>query len=434
MVSQSDPIKTLVTRKNEVLIARENQLEINLLGYHGGQPYIDARLSRFAAESDIDWNGGNRKDGSYVNGRKEMSYVVPYLDRIVTKIDQYVFGIIPNRTNLDTEIEQDITSNGESLNTLMAEVSSYLTVNGWCWLGVDAPAIPIDTQISQVDKSQNKIRPYAQVYSANQVVDWYISPDGTIQWLITETREYIAKNPLETPYYQLVRRLWEPGKVTKIIIDEDKNEHIVEEILLSYTDKVPFVLVGKPSKEPHMFDSLESINRTILDLCSANNANYYHTVYPQLVLPASVMDTVMSAYDVNAETATTMIKGFAYPILLNENDATPAYLMPDASSIGSMRSELDSLKNELYESVGLLLKKESKQVESAEAKRWDTLDLDMLIRARAEKLEEAEQKIAKIFNGWDSEIPEWDVVYNKSITELVPNSVEEDVKKAIEIE
>jgi len=423
-----DTIKLLVERKNQTLEEREYQLYINRLAYHGGKPYIDERLSRFPAESDIDWGGGKRNDGSSVTGRKDKAYVVPYLERIVDKINQYVFGVEPTRTNIDEEIEQDITSQGKSINELMSEVSSLLTVNGWCWIGVDAPELPIDTQVSQVEKSQLKIRPYAQVYNADQVVDWYVTPNGKIQWLITESNEYVAFSPLEKPYNQIVRRLWEPGQVTKIIVNDTGEDFVVEVIELSYKDAVPFVLVGTPSKEPHMFDSLESINRAILDLSSANFANYYNCVYPQMYLPASVLDMVMSTYSVTAETATTMIKGFSYPILLSETDQTPGYLMPDANSIGTMRTEMDALKNELFESTGMLLRKEGNAVESAEAKAFDNLDLNMLIRARSKKLEDAETKMSILINGWDSSIPVYEVEYNKEM-----NSAEEAVDIAEDI-
>jgi hypothetical protein len=428
-----EAIKVLVERKNEILQSREHQLNVNYLGWKGGNPYIQERLSRFASESDVDWNGGSRSDGSTVTGRKERAYVVPYLGRIVDKVNEFVFGVEPTRTNISTELEEDITSKGKSINELMIEVSSLLTVNGWCWIGIDAPAIPSDVQVSQEQKSQLKIRPYAQVYKADQVVDWYINASGEIQWLITESVEYIAINPYDKPYNQLVRRLWEKGKVTKIIVNDTGKDFVVEEIELSYKDAVPFVLVGVPSAEPHQFDSLESVNRSILDLCSANFQNYYQTVYPQLVLPASVLDMVMSTYSVTAETATTMVKGFSYPILLSETDQTPSYLMPDSSSIESMRNELTSLKKELFESAGMLIKSESSMAESAEAKAFDQLDLNMLIRARATKLEDAEKKLAIMVNGWDPSIPVYEVEYRKEMNSMdEAEEAKESIKEIIE--
>lgn len=409
-----DMVKILGERKNEVLDIRGYQLWINRLGYLGGQPYIEERLTRFPAESNIDWSGGTRKDGSTVDGRKDNAYVIPYLNRIVNKINEYVFGEVPTRTNIRPEMEEDISSMGKSINELMKEVSSLVTINGWCWIGVDAPVIAEGMQVSLAQKEASKIRPYAQVYDASQVVDWYFDNTGELQWVITETTEYVASDPTKVPYNQEVRRLWEKGQVTKIVKVDGKYE--VESIVaLSLKESVPFILVGEISSDPHVFDSLESIYRTILDLSSANFSNYYNSVYPQLVLPASVIDTTMNMYNVEADEAAGMLKGFSYPILCESGDVTPSYIMPDSGSIESMRAELTSLKNELYESVGMLLRKESAAAESAEAKAFDHLDLEMLIRSRAMMLEAAEEKLSKMINSWDSDYPEYTVEYNKTL-------------------
>jgi len=424
-------IKMVNERQNPIIESREYQNYINKLGWKGGKPYVEERLSRFAAEGDIDWNGGTRKDGSTVTGRKERAYVVPYLERIVDKINQYVFGELPTRTNIEAQIAEDITSQGKSIDDLMAEVSAYLTIHGWCWIGVDAPLLPIDAQISQSDKNALKIRPYAQVYDANSVVDWYFSPSGELEWLITESIETLNSSPFMEAQSYKVRRLWERGRVTKITTQDDKVIS-VEEFEISLKTEIPFVLVGTPSSDPFVFDNLEAINRTIMDLSSSNLANYTNCVYPQLTLPASVIDTVMNTYSVNAETATTMVKGYSYPILLNEGDAEPKYLMPDASAIGTIRLELDALKKELMESVGLILKSESSMAESAEAKAFDNLDLDMLVRARAQKLEKAEQSMARMINEWDSSIPVYEVEYNKTVrSEDLAEDLKDDVKESI---
>jgi len=425
-----EKVDILIEREHEILTLRSYQLEINRLGWKGGRPYIDARLSRFAAESETDWSGGTRNDGSTVVGRKDRAYTVPYLSRIVDKINQYVFGTLPVRSGITPEIENDITSMGKSIDDLMIDVSSLLTVNGWCWIGIDAPEIPSEVQVSRADKVAQKIRPYAQVYDASQVVDWYINSNGVIEWLITESVEYIASNPVEKAYFQTVRRLWEPGVVTKITIPES-GEAIVDVQSLSYTGSVPFVLVGTPSSEPHTFDSLESINRAILDLCSANFSNYYNTVYPQMYLPASVMDTVMSSYNVTAEVATTMIKGYSYPILLAEGDVTPGYMMPGSSDIQAMRDELGKLKQELFEATGLLLRKETNAAESAESKGFDFLDLSMLVRARSKTLQTAEEKLAKIMTVWDPSISGYTVKYQSIVSELEKSNVKDDMKEAV---
>jgi len=410
-----EALKVISERENEVYAIRAEQLLINLLGWKGGRPYVDERLSRFPGESTDDWAGGTRTDGSAFSGRKEQAHVIPYLNRIVTKINQHVFSVPPVRQGCPDELANDISSDGKSINDIMAEVNSFYTTCNWCWLGIDAPPIGIDEQISQEQKEQMKIRPYWSVYSPLEVVDWYFDSSGTLQWILTEGFDYVAKDPFEKPYNQKYRKLWEFGKVTKFIYsvkDEGKIEDVVE-ILISLQNQIPFVLVGNISPEPYDFDNLESINRTIMDLESCNRQNFYNSVFPQMKVPVSVLDTVMQKYNVTAEQATQMIMGYNYPILMSDNDAEPGFIMPDASAIGTMRTELMQLKKELFDSTGLMLQKETRQVESAEAKSWDWLDIQAVLAERARILQEAETKAINISKTWDPEFPVWNPEYNK---------------------
>ena len=410
-----DPVQKVISeRSNEIYSSRVDQININILGWKGGYPYIEERLTRFPGESTYDWDGGNRNDGSSYKGRKEQAHVIPYLGRIVNKINQHVFSISPKREGIAPDIEDDISSSGQSVDDLMSLVNSYYTVAGWCWIGIDAPQIGIDEQVSQLTKEQEKIRPYWTVYSPLEVVDWYIDLKGVVQWVITEGFEYIASDPRAAPISRKFRKLWEPGLMTKYTyrVDDDAKIEFEEEYVLSLKGMVPFVLVGKPSIDPWGFDNLEGINRTILDLESCNRQNFYNSVFPQMKVPASILDTTIEKFNVTAEEAVQMIRGYAYPILMGENDAEPGFIMPDASAIGAMREELTQLRKALFDSTGLMLQQETKSVSSAESKAWDFLDIMVVMRERAKILEDAELKAVQISNAWDSEFSVWTPVYN----------------------
>jgi len=411
---QDQSIKTISERYNEIYSGRAEQISINLLGWKGGRPYVEERLSRFPGESNTDWDGGTRKDGTAFTGRKDQAHVIPYLGRIVNKINQHVFSEPPVRDGIPEDIENDISNNGKSINELMTEVNSYYSVCKWCWIGIDAPTVGIDTEISQEEKERQKIRPYWSVYSPLSVVDWYFNESGELQWILTEGYDYVAENPYTKPYNQKYRKLWEFGQVTKYKykINDDETVEDVEVTPLSLKNTIPFVLVGDLSAEPYDFDNLESINRTIMDLESCNRQNFYNSCFPQMKVAVSVLDTVMQKFEVNADQATQMIMGFNYPILMSENDKEPGFIMPDADAIGTMREELLKLRKELFDSTGLMMQKETKQVESAEAKGWDWLDIQAVLKQRARILSEAERKAIEISNEWDPAFPVWEPDYN----------------------
>ena len=403
--------KLIATRKNIDLLAREDQLEVNILGWHGGRPYVENRLSRFAGENKVQFSGGTREgDGSKITGRKDQTHVIPHLSRIVEKINQYVLKDV-KRDGIDKDIQDKTGDNGDSIDNVMKEVNSYVTVTKWCWIGIDVPET-LDEQISIEQKQASGIRPYWRVYSPLEVVDWYIDKSGTIQWLITEENEYMASDPLVAPEVIKVRRLWQPGQVT-VLKFNSKNPEKVEsvEVKSISVDEVPFVLVNTLDAEPFYFDDLESVNRTIMDLESCNRTNYFNSVYAQMYLPRSALDSMMENNAITAESAVTKLMGFNYPIFIGQGDQTPGYIIPDASAIGTIRTEIDSLKKELMDAVGLGLQKESRQVASAESKAWDHLDLEQVMKDRAKILEDAENKAIAISNKWDPDFIMYTATY-----------------------
>jgi hypothetical protein len=393
---------------------RESQIKINLAAVEGGREYVKKRLSRFSGESKIDWEGGRRADGIMVDGRKQQSHCFPYAAKIVNKISQHVFSDIPKRENCPDEILEDASADGKPLNDLMRQANDFITACRWCWIGVDAP--PVSEQVSEAQKTAQKIRPYIQVYSPLEVVDWKFNSTGGLDWLITESEMCESTTPDQPEQHYDVRRIWTPGAVRTVKIQEnEKKKKVVvsdETVSISYSG-IPFVLVGEISAEGHAFDDIESVNRSIMDLESVNRANFFKRCYPQLVLPVSCIQNVSDAYGSTGTAGAELIVGMNYPILISKDDPAPFYLMPSASDMSALRAEIQQLKSNMFDSVGLMLQNESRQVASAESKAWDYLDVSNVMRARAEILESAENKVAEIVNAWDSSIPAWTATYNR---------------------
>ena len=400
-------------REHYIISERGKQLGINLVGLEGGRKYVTKRLSRFAGESKIDWEGGSRGDGVKVTGRKQQSHSFPYLRRIADKIDQYVFSEAPVRDGIPPEILEDASADGQSLNSLMKQANDYVTACKWCWIGVDAPSY--EGQVSVKQKASQKIRPYIQVYSPLAVRDWKFDAIGKLEWLITECFETVTSDVMTEPQEYRVRRIWTRGACRTVYMQLRDNKWTVksdEERSLSYAG-VPFVPVGKIDDRCHTFDDIESINRTIMDLESVNRANFFKRCYPQLVLPVDCLRNMADTYQATGKEAAELVIGMNYPILVGKDDVTPQYLMPSGADMTALRSELQQLKANMFDSVGLMLQRESKQIASGESKAWDFLDVAQVMSARAGILEEAERKVADIIAAWDSTVQGWVPVYNR---------------------
>lgn len=402
-------VSLVESRVHPIIAARREQLQINLLALDGGRPYVDARLSRFAGEPSISWNGGYRNDGAWVTGRREQAHCVPYPARVAEKINQYVFAEQAQRDGIDPAFFADVTRDGKSAHYYMRDVSSLLTACGFCWIGVDVPRV--DRQISVAEKNAGAIRPYWVLYNPLQVVDWSFDDAGELLWLITETERIENSDPHKEAKTLRVRSLWERGRRTDFINNSGaitRNEPIELSI-----GRVPFIPVGTPSAKPIIFDSIESINRTILDLESVSRQNYFESCYPQMCLPAGVVSAMQDFIkDAGGDgRMVELILGQRFPILLGPDDKPPAYIQPDTGGFESVDAKVQQLKNDLFGAVGLLIRGESRAAQSAEAKMWDSVEINQMLRDRANILEEAEKRAVALSKEWDSSFAEYEPVY-----------------------
>jgi hypothetical protein len=393
----------LLTRQHKTLDARGDQLSINLLAYHGGAEYIDARLCRWPSESDVDFYGdaGATTTSRFLNngntatiGRQQRAFLTNYARRITEKINQYVFQTAPHRDGIDPEWALDVTRTGVSISQFMAEVSSLLTVCRWCWVGVDRPATEGPRSKAAVAASGDRV--YWQLYAPHEVVDWSFDSRGNIAWLLLEREEYANEDPAQEAKTTLVRYLYRPGKVTKYVINEKKDGFSAQEDIAIPGNTVPFRLVGLPCEQPWWFDDVEKVQRTIMDLHSSLDTAIFKAVFPVLVVSESFRNS-LTVLDVSAQEARKKI-GLGNPLTESADEKNlTRWLTGTTADLEFIRTEIDRRGNDLYDIVGLAMKMpESKQVASAEAKAWDHLDTETVLAQRATVLEEAEQKLIEL--------------------------------------
>jgi hypothetical protein len=408
-------LKLIGKRHHQTYDARSWQMYVNILGgMKGGREYVDERLCRYGAETTLSFEGGNREDGSTIHGRRDQTHAVPRLRRLVDKINQYVISPEIVREGCPDEICEDIDRQGSSVDDVMRKVNDYLTTCGWAWIGIDAPAIPEGRQgdVSIREKEEEKLRPYWTAYSPLAVVDWKVGDDGRLEWLITETEQYVADDPFEEPKTQTIRKLWERGRIRTYAVDtkDDSKTSKIDDKQISYNG-VPFILVGEISPDGQIFDDLESVNRSIMNLGSVSQQNLKDGCYPQMYLPARAVEIASEKFSVSAEETLKMIRGFKYPILLEDGDPTPGYVEMTSSSYEPLRKEQDALKKDMHETYGLMLAQETKAAVAAESKAWDFIDINAVMRERASKLQKAETQAAAISHTWDPTFPEWKPIY-----------------------
>lgn len=439
------------TRKHKILQQRQKQLAYNLMVRYGGDPYIDARLTRHPCESDASWSGTvgtsslketkwssnwYKGDSGGVIGRKDRAFLLNYASRIVTKINQYVFGQDVQRDGIDQSFALDVTKTGLSIGSFMEEVSAVLTCGGWCWVGVDRAALPVDPQTGQptqrsiAQREADGDRVWWSLWEPTEVVDWRFDGDGNLERLITQQVHYDNSNLMQEPTEQKIRTIWEPGRGQRLWINKEDDTKI--DRIQSFTigaKVVPFICLGVPSSAPHWMDDVERVQASLLNLESAHHENLIQSVFPQLVLPHNIIEDIMRLCEIEGmegyQRALEMVRGLSYPILEpGESKGVSRYLTPASGDLEAIPKEILRRRKELMDIVGLAMQdNDSKAAKSADSKAWDNLDPSTTLRKRAILLEEAENKLIALSKKLDSTFGEYEPEYPRQFD--IPNAAQD---------
>lgn len=410
------------TRVHKILASRRDQLSKNLLVHAGGAPYIETRLTRFPHEPNTSWFGNVQAD---IVGRKDRAYLINYATRIATKINQLVLGQEQKRAGVAEDFALDATKTGMSISQAMARVSEFLTVSQWCWIGIDRAAPPVDAATGQrtarslIAREQAGDRIWWTLWKPTEVVDWCYGSDGTLLRVITEADVYDNTSETAEPTTTRIRTIWRRGEGTRLRMKAGDPTKIESEEAFTFSAKVvPFVPVGIPTADPWWFDDVERVQASMLNLESCHHENLIDSVFPQLVIPRNLIDDIMQRCELTGingyKAALELVRGLNFP-LLEATDAAglTRYLTPSAADLKAIPDEVLRRRKELYDIVGLAMQNETSQVASAEAKAWDHLDPEAVLKSRATVLEEAERKAVAISRQLDTSFPEYAPEYPK---------------------
>ena len=443
-----DDIDPRLTRSHIIHAARADQIGLNLLAVAGGRPYIEARLSRLPFESDASWlgreaRGYNEKRFGYSFGggvgRIDRAFLINYAGRIARKINQYVFSSEVQRQNADPVFLADTTRTGMPITMFMARVSELVTAARWCWISVDRDSLSRDAQGQPVRRSvaakeASGDRVFWTVWAPNEVIDWSFDRNGKLRWVITEQTVHENDDVAQPSVTRPVRTIWQRGGGIRLWLDQDDREEIVQEESFSTTlDDVGFIPVSNPSADAWWFDDVEAVQASILNLDSVHSENLFQTVFPQLVLPDGMLQTVMDALKISGDAVMEMVRGLNYPIFEPiEGKGITRYLTPSAGDLAAIPNEILRRRRELYEIVGLAMQQnpDSLMVASAASKAWDHLDPESVLKERAVLLEESEMKAVALSRCLDSTFKSYMPVYGKTFN---VRDVAEDMKTLLDL-
>lgn len=422
-------MSNITSRVNLILEKRRRKLELNRLAYLGGEDYVRARLWRAPNESMLSWEGRSFSQGygDWSTGRRDRAVCHREGGRIADKINQYIFSVPVDRQGVAPDFERVASVDGRSLAEVWQEVSTAITLCGWCWVAIRKPAAPEGATLADVERLG--LGPKLAVLFPWEVPDWSFDGTGNLRWAITEATEVRSDDPRVEAKEVKIRTLWErvDGEVRWTSYENDTE---VANGVFGRGVAIPLLCVGRITGDPWWFDEVESEQAQLMNLASLHAENLSRTVYPQLILAAGAVDAVESRLVERAggsggegvvEIIKELVRSADTPIVESgEDKGVTRYIQPNASDLNAIPDSIARERAALFDRVGLaLFNREQRQIQTAESKAFDHLDTSATLRQRAELLEDAEKRAVALMTGMDgfsAYEPKWNRDFDVSDT------------------
>ncbi len=392
------------------------------LAYSGGKEYIEEALIRHLSELELEFDE-----------RKTRAYYFNYVRRVPNRITEFILSDPPVRKDATKEIVEDFDRFGNRVDYVMRQWEIKTLLYGLSWLLVDSPAIETDEngvplKKNIADKKNEKLRPYGLPLEPLCVPDWDFGQDGGLEWAIIESQSVESASPFTEPVQVKTRTLWtrEYWKTYTQKVGSDVSTAIeVGEQVPHELGRVPLVMRLKVDTTgmgaTHFMADVLRISDAILNNESECQINIVKQVFGLLVVPESFKE---QQQDLNSQSGTPSVqKGETWGRALSRSFAVSEngedekgitrYISPPANIVEGIEKDSARLKKELFDVIGLAIRTETAQRESADAKAWDNQAASAFLKSEADSMEEAETKAWELFNLWDKSIAIPKVSYNR---------------------
>lgn len=403
----------LFTRENPFYTKFKTVWKRALASYSGGASYVDTALIKHVSEIDLEFTE-----------RKQRAYYFNYPRKIARMITQFVLSVAPTREDTDDDYIEDWSRTGLRTNEVMRQFSTILNVYGVAWLIVDSPFF--EGEKNKKQEQDERLRPYVLALSPLSVVDWCYGSDGKFQWVLTQEKGVDNSNPLEKPVEIICRKLWTRNEVTTFIKDDKNVVKMLGKPVSHGLGVVPFIrheeVDGFGLAANHWFEDVVRVSDAILNNESEAQMNIVKQMFGLLVISEDFAAKGKSSTTEEDEDG-ELVEKFSHVIARSaavwessEEKGITRYVSPSGADTATIRSENNSLRKELFDVVGLAIQKDSKMVESAEAKAWDFQNVEQYMKTRADALEQCELQAWELLAKWQPLLKMPKVSYNKNFS------------------
>lgn len=405
MSGNQKALRLLITRRHPEYATYKEHWHFLEETYEGGREWFKGNVFRYIKEGEIEYHD-----------RLKRCYRFNHTREVVDLLNKYLFkqNIIRNDADAPDSVKQfwlKSTKNGLGIRDLSRQVSKKASIYGRIGVVVDNTAK--QGAISKADEKAQGVRTYAYAVGPEQLLDYAYDQNGDLDWIIIQEVSRDDGDPFKSsgkqkPQYRLWTKtqwaLYEeqitPGK-KKMVVMVDSSEHNLGVVPVILVDNI---ITDEDYVAPALIDDIAYLDRAVANYLSNLDAIIQDQTFSQLAMPAQNVLPGEDNYTKLMEMGTKRM--FLYD---GESTTAPFYLSPDPKQAQMILAAINKIINEIYHTVGLAGERTKQDNalgidnSSGVAKAYDFERVNALLQAKADSLEDFENKLVKLVALWNGE-------------------------------
>jgi hypothetical protein len=359
--------------------------------------------------------------------RKALSYYANYVKTVVNSLVNPVFRKPATRdwegkdaeSQMFSKFQADVDRKGTNIKRFMKKTLKKAKLHGVCFIVVDNVNEQPVTKASALEK---RAFPYAYLVFPKQVKHYECNEDGVLTSITYET--YSRRFSGNAASNIITRWTWtQTGWKREREGKTDEQEHN-----LGVVPVIP--LFGTDADDGDMLPTgdmlaIARINLTIFNLCSELRELLRSQAFSILCLPVSEL--------VESPEMDGVVTGTDNALNFDGTGRPPLFITPPAEQAVLLQNELSRLVEEIYRLATLSSVVGVQQKTSGVAKQWDFENTNQSLSDMAENCQEAEMKMAFLFEKWTNSKIDYSCVYPDDFGIVDVTEALDDVTKALDL-
>jgi len=369
--------------------------------YKGGQEYVHKYLSTHRLESREDYSR-----------RSQRAYYLNYCAPIASIPSDFIFkkeATRPADSNLEY-FRLNTNRRGLSIHEFMRKVCTISAIYGQAHVLIDRPrpSKEDEEKITSGKLTKKEVvgsyQPYAIIVHPQHLLDWSVNPvTRELNWvLIREVTladaDFTAERTVVDSYRIWTQNEWFLYNNENTVIDSGAHNLGVVPLLTCYHKDVDEDLIGES-----MLKDVAEANRTIFNWTSNIDEMVARQTFSQLTCPD---DGTLFEEEIDESGQSTALKKvgsstiFTFPA---EARHPPKFISPDTEQVGIIWTMIENHVREMFRMAGLISAKSSLiqlQQRTGKAQEFEFLDMAVFLSAKANVLEDVENKMNTLCYKW----------------------------------